>query len=162
MKKFWTCVIGPAEDNLPCSSDSPMRVSVKSAFNKLTGKESDVCLSGWRGDSEIQAEAETKDNLVYAIRVSSYPTPKLKELTTGELLRVITNFAKDYAPESTESIRRNSHMNQVTIEEDVDKIVVDAVIVDFINYIANRYGVDYALNTYNLTDPKRDEPVLKP
>lgn len=162
MKKFWTCVIGPVEDNLPYGSDSPMRVSVESAFNKLTGKESDVCLSGWKGDSEIQAEAETKDNLVYAIRVSSYPEPKLKELTTGELLRVITNFAKDYAPVATESIRRNSHMNQVTIEEDVDQVVIDAAIIDFINYITSRYGVDYALNTYNLTDPKQDEHILKP
>lgn len=70
-----------------------------------------------------------------------------------ELLDMLTNIAKEYRSDSLESVNRNKHMNEC---EGMLKIspnnreVVDAILVDFINYIGVRQGVDYALYVKDL------------
>lgn len=53
--------------------------------------------------------------------------------------------AKAYREKSQESIKRNSHMNSNVGE--VDQKAIDAVLVDFINYLSLRTGMDLALYT---------------
>lgn len=156
-KEFWTCVIGPADRNqLPDGADFPLRMAVQTAFENLTENPYEICMSGWGNDSKKAALAEMKRNLVYAVEKVNTPEAELRKLTSGELLRLLTNFAKDYSKEGVKSVRQNSHMNQVNIKKDVNQKVVDATLVDFINFIAGQYGVDYGLYTKDLKDPKQD------
>lgn len=157
-QEFWTCVIGPADRNqLPRGSDFPLRLAVQEAFELISGHPDEICMSGWGSDSETAAKASVKRDFVYAVDKTNTPEPELRKLTSGELLRLLTNFAKDYAKEGAESIKRNNHMNDVPKTETVSQQVVDAVLVDFINYIGVRYCVDYGLYTSDLSGPK--EPV---
>lgn len=154
-QEFWTCVIGPADRNkLPGGSDLPMRMAVQSAFQRTTGDGHEICMSGWGSDSETAAKASVKRDFVYAVNATNTTDPELRKLTSGELLKLLTNFAKDYAKEGVESIKRNNHMNDVPKTETVSQKVVDAVLVDFINYIGVRNCVDYGLYTVDLNDPK--------
>lgn len=45
--KVWSCKIGGPGFELPPGADLPMRLAVKAAFEKLTGKEARACFSGW-------------------------------------------------------------------------------------------------------------------
>ena len=46
--EYWLCVIGPAKrSELPDGSDYPMRMAAKDAFVGITGREPDLCSSGW-------------------------------------------------------------------------------------------------------------------
>ena len=48
LKEYWHCVIGPTSRNqLPFGSDGPMRTAVGLAFQKLLGKQAEMCSSGW-------------------------------------------------------------------------------------------------------------------
>jgi len=69
-----------------------------------------------------------------------------------EFLEMTTKFAKDYVPNAAESIGRNSHMHNVNEDyaKSLSQDVVEAVLVDFINYMGMRNGVDYALNASDL------------
>lgn len=158
-QEFWTCVIGPAkrDDLLDNGADWPLRKAVQKAFEQTSGYSHEVCMSGWGSSSEEAAKASVKRDFVYAVDKTNTPEPTLRKLTSGELLRLLTNFAKDYAKEGAESINRNNHMNDVPKTETVSQKVVDAVLVDFINYIGVRYLVDYGLYTSDLSQPK--EPV---
>ncbi len=66
-----------------------------------------------------------------------------------EYLTIATNFAKDYRKDAMESIKRNNHMNSATGRE-IAQADIDALLVDFINFIGVRNGVDYALYTSDL------------
>jgi len=155
-QEFWTCVIGPADRNkLPDGADFPMRMAVQSAFHRTTGDGHEICMSGWGSDSETAAKASAKRDLVYAVNTTNTPEPELRKLTSGELLILLTNFAKDYAKKGVESIKRNNHMNGIPKTETVSQKMVDAVLVDFINYIGVRNCVDYGLNTMDLNNPKK-------
>jgi len=71
-------------------------------------------------------------------------------MTRGELLDLLTVYAKDYHINAAETIARNDHMNNlkgVPVHTDV----IDAVLVDFINYIGVKNCIDYALYTSDLT-----------
>jgi hypothetical protein len=76
-------------------------------------------------------------------------------MTKGDFLAHLANFAIDYHKQAPESVVKNSHMNKLDHDDDVEKEVSDAVIVDFINYIGTRMGVDYAMYTTDLTGEKR-------
>jgi len=68
-----------------------------------------------------------------------------------ELLTLLTGFAKEYVPDAIASVSRNSHMNNLmNAEESVTRTVAEAVIVDFINFVGFRQGVDYGLYTSDL------------
>lgn len=69
-----------------------------------------------------------------------------------ELLTYLTNTAKVYRPDAVASVLRNRHMNQIADSEYPHQNVVDAVLVDFINYIGTRNGIDYALYTKDLSE----------
>ena len=74
-----------------------------------------------------------------------------------ELLEMLTKNAADYSPNASESIERNGHMNNikgVTINPDQ----IDALLVDFINFVGMKQGVDLALYTSDLVK-LRDEYV---
>ncbi len=73
-----------------------------------------------------------------------------------ELLTILSNYAKDYHKIACKSIIMNHHMNGVDESRDVDQVVVEATIVDFINYIGAQYCIDYAFNTEDLKDEKKD------
>jgi len=71
-------------------------------------------------------------------------------MTVGQLLKTLSIYAKDYSEVAGESIKRNGHMNNFPADREVDKLLVDAAIVDFINYIGMRNCVDYAMYTSDL------------
>jgi hypothetical protein len=155
-QEFWTCVVGPADQNkLPKGCDLPMRMAVQAAFANMTGEYPDICSSGWGSDSKTAAEASVKKSFVYAVEKANTSEPELRKLTSGELLSLLTNFAKDYVPTAVGSVIRNNHMNDLPEKAKVSQKVVDAVVVDFINFIGNRYCVDYGLYTKDLNEPKR-------
>jgi hypothetical protein len=50
-------------------------------------------------------------------------------------------------------------MNNLEDDHVIDRDVVEAAIIDFINYVAGMWGVDYGIYTRDLNDPRRfDEP----
>lgn len=68
-----------------------------------------------------------------------------------DLLEMLTADAKQYRKTATQSVVANRHMNNLphtTVPQDI----VDAVLVDYINYIANKLCVDYALYTKDLEE----------
>jgi len=72
-------------------------------------------------------------------------------MTNGELLKMLTNHAKDYRDIASNSISRNKNMNKLDgalIHDDI----IDAVLVDFINYIAAEHGGNYGLCTKHLKE----------
>ena len=66
-----------------------------------------------------------------------------------EALMTLTNYAKEYTKDGVKSVNRNSHMNEIK-NEGINQKQLEAVIVDYINYIGARNGVDYALYTSDL------------
>lgn len=77
-------------------------------------------------------------------------------MRTGELLQLLDNYAKEYHKGSLESLIRNRHMNNLTENEELDLRHIDAVLVDFINYIGVKNGVDYAMYTKDLKNNPLD------
>jgi ATP-dependent protease ClpP protease subunit len=74
-------------------------------------------------------------------------------MTKGDLLNLIKGYADSYHVLSQESIKRNTHMNDVFIGETVQQRHIDAVLVDFINFIAQKNCMDYGLYTKDLKSP---------
>lgn len=68
-------------------------------------------------------------------------------MTRIEFLETLTRRAKEYR-KLTESISRNRHLTGLS--EQPATSVVDGVLVDFINFIGVKYGVDYALSVEDL------------
>jgi hypothetical protein len=154
-KNFWTCVIGPVDqntENLPNGADLPMRVSVQQTFYNLTGHHAEICRSGWGNHSVEESEIDIRKGIIYAIEKTNTPEPTLIPLTKGELMKLITNFAKEYSEIAPTSVTNNSHMNELKKTDKVEKVVTDAVITDFVNYVAGQYGIDYAFYSQDLSD----------
>ncbi len=59
-------------------------------------------------------------------------------------------YAKEYSKDAKESLARNSHMNDINKDEEVDQRHIDAVLVDFINFIAGKHHIDYGMYTIDL------------
>ena len=66
-------------------------------------------------------------------------------MTRGELLKIIEQNGKDYYKDAPQSILRNNHMNNLKGDEIINKDVVEATIVDFINFIGTKQGLDYGM-----------------
>lgn len=79
-------------------------------------------------------------------------------MTKRELLEYLERTAKEYRLGCRESLIRNSHMNDLGGECDVDQKVVDAILVDFINKVGVDQWVDYGLYTKDLRE-KRNAKV---
>ncbi len=67
-----------------------------------------------------------------------------------EVLNKTADYAKKYRSEAQKSLERNNHMNQIEDSEQVQQRIIDAVLVDFINYIGVKHGIDYAMYTKDL------------
>ena len=71
-------------------------------------------------------------------------------MSAGEMLEVMAKYAIEYSKGAQGSLLRNKHMNEVVERELVSQRHIDAVLVDFINHIGARHGIDYALYTSDL------------
>jgi len=74
-----------------------------------------------------------------------------KNMTNGELMDMLIDHAKDYVPDAIASIKRNTHMTEYQGEK-ISQSAVDALIVDFVNFIAARHGMDLGLYTKYLRE----------
>lgn len=71
-------------------------------------------------------------------------------MTRGELIELLVREAKRYHKNGIkESITRNSHMNDYKGRRFPNK-TVEAVLVDFVNFIAVNQGIDLGLYTKDL------------
>lgn len=66
-------------------------------------------------------------------------------MTKGAFMSVIEMISRDYYKDAPQSILRNNHMNNLKGDEVINKDVVEAVIVDFINFIGMKQGLDYGM-----------------
>jgi len=73
-------------------------------------------------------------------------------MTAINVLEQTADYAKKYKSEAQESLERNRHMNQIEKGEQIQQRIIDAVLVDFINYIGVKHGIDYAMYTKDLLD----------
>jgi len=64
-------------------------------------------------------------------------------------LRILTRNAQYYRVNAQKSLV-NNYMNEVELGELVDQRIIDAVLVDFINYLGSIQGVDFGLYTEDL------------
>lgn len=72
-------------------------------------------------------------------------------MTKIQLLEYLTRIAKEYRLDCADSVSRNCHMNESLGKCGVDQKILDAILVDFINYIGIDQHVDYGLYTRDLT-----------
>ncbi len=70
-------------------------------------------------------------------------------MKVSELLEVLVEAARHYASDAPASVQRNSHMSDYDGPAPT-RDLTDAVIVDFINAVAVRHGVDLALYAKDL------------
>lgn len=72
-----------------------------------------------------------------------------------DLLNMLAKNAAEYSTGAVESIDRNYHMNDIsTVELAPEQI--DALLVDFINFIGVKQGIDYALYTEDFIKLRKD------
>ncbi|MBD0381241.1 hypothetical protein [Paenibacillus sedimenti] len=71
-------------------------------------------------------------------------------MTVLELLNSLKKDAERYVAQGDASVKRNRHMNELAEAEGIDQRHIEAILVDFINNIAGRYGIDYALYTIDI------------
>ena len=73
-------------------------------------------------------------------------------MTKGKLCDMLINVAKDYKKEGIlESLKRNKHMSNYQGEH-IKDTVIDALLVDFINYVGRFQGLDLGLYTKHLNE----------
>lgn len=72
--------------------------------------------------------------------------------TRGDLCYLLEREARDYRLEAISGIKRNSHMNDLRDYPSQDKAqnLIDALLVDFINVVANGQGLDLGLKVEHL------------
>lgn len=71
-------------------------------------------------------------------------------MNKGQLMEMLVNNAKEYINDSEESIKRNSHMNEVSKSETINRIHSEAVITDFLNFVGTKQGLDLGMYTSDL------------
>jgi len=69
---------------------------------------------------------------------------------TIDVLNTLSQTAQDYRAEANESIFRNRHMNTIKDKPNMEQGLIDAFLVDFINYVGACKGIDYAMYTKDL------------
>jgi hypothetical protein len=67
-------------------------------------------------------------------------------------LDLLTAKAKKYRIDAQCSLERNCHMNKIEKGEIVQMRIIDAVLVDFINFIGMQGCIDYGLYTIDLNN----------
>ena len=71
-------------------------------------------------------------------------------MTNGEYIKTLEDSAKTYIKGGVASVTRNYHMNQLTPIDEIQQKVLEAIVVDFINYTAAQRFMDLGLTTDNL------------
>jgi hypothetical protein len=72
------------------------------------------------------------------------------EMTRGELVEWLVKNVKEYRNSGVlKSVRRNNHMNDYK-GENVSQETLDAVLVDFVNFLGMQQGIDLAMYTSDL------------
>lgn len=79
-------------------------------------------------------------------------------MTKKALLELLEKEAKEYRKTALDSIKRNKHMNNLTVadlkkikrEIKYSKRLIDAMLIDFINSVAIGQGIDLGLYTKHL------------
>lgn len=71
-----------------------------------------------------------------------------------DVIEQITEFAKDYHKDASKSV---VHTDGLESGEIIQQRHIDAILVDFINYVGIRYGIDYALYTEDLNKAQNDK-----
>lgn len=68
-----------------------------------------------------------------------------EKFTKGDLMKLLKTEARSYKLIANDSLRRNFHMNNSVMEErkNISQEIVDALLVDFINYVGVGQGMDY-------------------
>ena len=103
----------------------------------------------------METELGTIENSPRGQRPPNVPPPRTSA-SVGDVLRHIVIYAGTYRLGALKSIRRNEHMNKHT-GTDLAQDDIDAILVDFINYIGALHGVDFALYTSDLYKEAIDE-----
>jgi len=85
-----------------------------------------------------------------AVNLQGLKLIKSKRMKAIEMLELTKKYADKYSEEAKTSLVRNNHMNEIKKDEEIDQRVIDAVLVDFINFIGVKHGIDYALYTSDL------------
>lgn len=73
----------------------------------------------------------------------------MNDTRTVNILSTLREHAKAYRTQANESIARNRHMNNAS-GTPIPQQDIDALLVDFINYIGFCHGVDFGLYTNDI------------
>lgn len=71
-------------------------------------------------------------------------------MTNGDLLNLLTQHVKNYRKDAKKSLFRNNHMNDLTKGDKIPQKVIDALLVDFVNYVGMQHCVDWGLYTKDI------------
>jgi hypothetical protein len=77
-------------------------------------------------------------------------------MRSGELIQLLEKRAKEYRVDAVPSIDRNSHMNAIGGECRLTQDEIDAVLTDYINYVAFHFGIDYGMYARDLASDKKE------
>lgn len=75
-------------------------------------------------------------------------------MNKGELIDLLTKRGREYRNDAQESLVRNNHMNDIEEGELIQQRIIDAVVVDFINFIGSKMCMDVGLYTEDLNEIK--------
>lgn len=75
-------------------------------------------------------------------------------MNRGEYVEILINSAREYKKGAQESLIRNNHMNDIKDGELIEQRIIDAVIVDYINFVAATMCMDLGLYTKDLNEIK--------
>lgn len=78
-------------------------------------------------------------------------------MTGLEFVKLVEKLAVRYRKEGVlESIKRNHHMNRYSGEV-VSQETIDAILVDFVNFVASAQCIDYGMYTADLPDFSKEK-----
>jgi len=70
-------------------------------------------------------------------------------MTNKDFMQTLCKYAKSYCPQAGVSIARNSHMNEYRGGK-VSQALIDALIVDFVNFVGSNLGLNLGFYTADL------------
>lgn len=92
-------------------------------------------------------------------------------MTREELLHLLEENAKEYRKTAFSSVKRNKHMNELSETDFVQlrenrqlaQKTIDALLVDFINFVGAGQGLDWGLHTkqFNEGEQEANRPTKK-
>lgn len=101
-------------------------------------------------DTFIKLMADTRSVIKWNTIISG--TVKGTPMTKGELVKMVERNAQDYRRFAIESLLNNNHMNNLKVGEVISQTHIDAILVDFVNYVARFQGLDLGFYVKDLLD----------